>query len=79
VDTDLPFREWRDNWWSGFRSERSAGLLLFPDMVAIMSKPRHRERLNGDYVSSVSSYAQQFFDTLREVTHAGPFWDPAPQ
>jgi hypothetical protein len=65
--------------WSGFSADTAAGILSFPDMVAIMSTPRHRERLNGHYVSSVASYAKQFFDTLRQVTRSSPFWDPAPR
>lgn len=65
--------------WSGFTAERAAGLMPFIDMVAIMSTPRHRERLNGHYVSSVAGYTQQFFDRLREVTRNSPFWDPAPR
>jgi len=63
--------------WSGFKAEKAAGLLSFTDMVAIMGTPRHRERLNGHYVSSVATYAQPFFDRLREVTRNSPFWDPA--
>ena len=65
--------------WSGFKTEKAAGLLSFTDMVAIMSTPRHQERLNGHYVSSVATYAQQFFDRLREVTRNSLFWDPAPR
>lgn len=80
VKSDEPFRsEGHARKWSGFRSERSAGLLPFADVVAIMSTPRHRERLNGHYVSPVASYAQQYSHRLRELTHASPFWDPAPR
>jgi hypothetical protein len=61
------------------RAEKVAGLLSFTDMVAIMGTPRHRERLNGHYVSSVTTYAQPFFDKLRVVTRNSPFWDPAPR
>ena len=46
--------------------------------MAIMSTARHRERLNGHYVSSVATYSSQFTEKIREVTHNNPFWDPAP-
>ncbi len=44
--------------------------------MAIMSTPRHREKLNGHYLSSAAQYAQAFFQRIREVTHGSPFWDP---
>ena len=44
--------------------------------VTIISTPRHRKRLNGHYVSSVATYAQPFFERLREVTRNSPFWGP---
>lgn len=46
--------------------------------MAIMSTSRHRERLNGHYVSSVASYSPEFTARVREVTRNNPFWDPEP-
>jgi hypothetical protein len=46
--------------------------------MAVLATPRHRERLNDHYVSSVASYSPQFAAKLREVTRNNPFWDPAP-
>lgn len=62
--------------WSGFKVEAAAGLLSLDDMMAIMSTPRHRERLSGRYVSTVPTHAPPFFARLREVTRNDPFWDP---
>ncbi len=43
--------------------------------MAIMSTPRHREKLNGRYLSSAPEYAQAFFQRIREVTRGAPFWE----
>jgi hypothetical protein len=65
--------------WSGFRAEAAAGLLSLADAMAIMSTPRHRDRLSGRYVSSAPGYAPVFFDRLRAITRNDPFWDPTPR
>jgi hypothetical protein len=46
--------------------------------MAVMSTARHRERLNGHYVSSVAGYSQQFAAKIKEITRKDPFWDAAP-
>jgi hypothetical protein len=58
--------------------EAEAGFLSLAESMAVMSTARHRERLNGHYVSSVTSYSQQFAAKIKEVTQNNPFWDPAP-
>jgi hypothetical protein len=64
--------------WSGFKAEAEGGLLSLAESMAVMSTSRHRERLNGHYVSSVASYSHQFAAKLKEVTQNNPFWDSAP-
>jgi hypothetical protein len=44
--------------------------------MAIMSTPRHREKLNGHYLSSAPEYAVAFFERIREVTRGSAFWEP---
>ncbi len=44
--------------------------------MAMMSTPRHREKLNGRYLSSAPGYAPEFFDRIRDITHGSPFWEP---
>jgi hypothetical protein len=44
--------------------------------MAMMSTARHREKLNGRYLSSAPEYASAFFDKVREVTRGSPFWEP---
>jgi hypothetical protein len=46
--------------------------------MTVMSTARHRERLNGHYVSSVASYSPLFAAILKEVTQNNPFWDATP-
>jgi hypothetical protein len=62
--------------WSGFREGTEAGIVALPEMMAIMSTPRHRERLNGHYVSSAPGYAAEFLAKVKELTHNAPFWNP---
>ena len=62
--------------WSEFRPEAAGGLLPVADAMAIMSTPRHRDRLSGRYVSSAPAAAPAFFERLRTVTHDNPFWRP---
>jgi len=62
--------------WFGFRAGTEAGIMRLPDMMAIMSTPRHRERLNGHYVSAVPTYTAEFLAKVKAVTHDDPFWNP---
>ena len=67
-------RRWRD-----FTPETAAGIITLAQLTSIMTTPRHRERLNGHYVSSFASYAPGFFENLKRVTNNDPFWDPTPR
>ncbi len=62
--------------WSGFSAASAAGLLPVADAMAVMSTPRHRDRLSGRYVSSAPSSAPAFFERLREISRGDPFWAP---
>ena len=62
--------------WSGFTPGSEDGILTLAQAMAIMSTPRHRDRLNGHYVSSFAEYAAQFLANLREVTGGSPYWLP---
>jgi hypothetical protein len=62
--------------WSGFRAEAAGGLLSVADAMAVMSTPRHRDRLSGHYVSSAPASAPAFFEHLKRITHDSPFWAP---
>ena len=65
--------------WSGFEPGSEAGMLTLADAAAIMSTPRHRDRLSGRYVSSAPELAPRFVERLLEVTNAAAFWDPRPK
>lgn len=54
-------------------------MLTLADAMAIMSTPRHRNRLSGHYVSSVPELAPQFVQRLLDVTNSAAYWDPRPQ
>jgi hypothetical protein len=62
--------------WSGFRADKAGGLLPVADAMAVMSTPRHRDRLSGRYVSSAPASAPGFFARLKDITHDNPFWAP---
>ncbi len=44
--------------------------------MAMMSTARHREKLNGRYLSHAPEYASAFFARIREVTRGSAFWAP---
>ena len=54
--------------WSGFKPETEAGILSLADAIAIMSTPRHRDRLSGHYVSTAPELAPQFLERLLDVS-----------
>ncbi|HWR58318.1 MAG TPA: hypothetical protein VN328_05465 [Thermodesulfovibrionales bacterium] len=65
--------------WSGFGAGTDEAILSLPDIMLILSTPRHRTRLSGNYISSAPDHAPIFFERLREVTGASTFWDPNPR
>jgi hypothetical protein len=62
--------------WSGFQAGSDAGIISLEAAMAIMSTPRHRDRFNGRYVSSLPGYGAPFFARIREVTGGSPYWQP---
>jgi len=62
--------------WSEFEVGTEDGIISLQDGVSLMSTPRHRDRLSGHYVSSVSESAPIFFENIRKVTKNSPFWAP---
>lgn len=62
--------------WAGFRPGTEAGLIALDALMAVMSTPRHREKLNGRYLSGAPEYAAKFFERIREVTQGSAFWEP---
>ena len=63
--------------WSGFKAGTAEAILPVADIMTILGTPRHRARLNGNFVSSSPQYAPLFFQRLKEVTRNASFWDPA--
>jgi len=61
--------------WSEFEAGTEEGIISLQDGASLMSTPRHRDRLNGHYVSSVSESAPIYFDNIRKVTNNSPFWE----
>lgn len=65
--------------WSGFKPGTDSGFLELSAAMAIVSTPRHQDRLSGRYVSSVPDLAPQFLQNLLDVTNNDPYWDPRPK
>lgn len=65
--------------WSGFRAEAAGGLLSLADAMAVMSTPRHRDRLSGHYVSTAAGTTPAFVERLKAISRNDPFWDPTPR
>ncbi|MFZ2445608.1 MAG: hypothetical protein WAW37_04570 [Syntrophobacteraceae bacterium] len=65
--------------WSQFRAGTDEAILPLPDIMALVSTPRHSARLSGNYVSSVPDFGPPFLKRLKEITGNAPFWDPVPR
>jgi len=61
--------------WSQFTPGTEAGMLSLADAMRVMSTPRHRNRLNANYVSSAPDTMPAFVARLLEVSGNSPFWD----
>jgi len=61
--------------WSEFEAGTEEGIISLQDGASLMSTPRHRNRLSGHYVSSVSESASIYFEKIRKVTNNSPFWE----
>ena len=64
--------------WAQFAAGTEAGILSLADAMRIMSTPRHRDRLNGRYVSMLQETVAAFVQRLLEVSGNSPFWDLRP-
>jgi len=64
--------------WSQFKQGTEAGMLSLNDAMRVMSTPRHRNRLNRNYVSTLQATAPEFVARLLEVTDNSSFWDLRP-
>jgi hypothetical protein len=62
--------------WSQFDPGTEDGIISVADGMRIMSTARHRERLNGHYVSSMRDYVSPYFQRVAQVTRNSPFWAP---
>ena len=62
--------------WPEFEVGSEDGIISLQDGAALMSTPRHTERLSGHYVSSAVKAAPAFFEKLRQATNDSPFWAP---
>ena len=63
--------------WSEIVPGTEDGIISVADGMRIMSTQRHRERLNGHYVSSVRDTVAPYFARIAEVTQNSPFWTPS--
>jgi len=64
--------------WPQFQAGTEPGILSLEDAMRIMSTPRHRNRLNPNYVSTVQETVPAFVARLLEVSSNSPFWDLRP-
>jgi hypothetical protein len=64
--------------WSQFKEGTEAGILTLNDALSVMSTPRHRNRLNPNYVSTARETVPAFVARLLEVTGNSPYWDMRP-
>jgi hypothetical protein len=64
--------------WSQFKAGAEAGILTLANAMRVMSTPRHRTRLNPDYVSRLPETVPPFVQRLLEVSDNSPFWDLRP-
>lgn len=64
--------------WSQFKPGTEAGILSLADALKVMSTPRHRNRLNANYVATLPETVPAFVARLLEVSGNSPFWDLRP-
>jgi hypothetical protein len=60
--------------WVGFREEAAGGLLPLETLMAMHEGPRHREILNGHYISSFQDFTRDYIKRVNAVTDDNPFW-----
>ncbi len=62
--------------WSGFQAGTEEAILSVFDIMAILSTPRHSEKLNGHYTSTCADYVNEFIENVKKVTKNVAFWKP---
>ncbi len=65
--------------WSEFKPGTEEAILPISAILAFLSTPRHRAKLDPHYVSSAPDYAPLFVERLMEVTDNAKFWNPMPE
>ncbi len=60
--------------WEGFRKEADGGLLPLEAILAMHEGPRHREILNGHYISDFKKFTADYNKRVNIVTKDHPFW-----
>ena len=60
--------------WEGFDAEMEGGLLPLADITAMHEGPRHREILNGRYISNFKDYTLDYIERVKTITGDHPFW-----
>ena len=64
--------------WPEFKRGTEDGILPIAVCADLLSTPRHRDRLNPQYVSTAPDTTATFLAHLFEVTDGSPYWNPEP-
>lgn len=64
--------------WSEFKADTEDGILPLTVAADLLSTPRHRDRLNPQYISTAPETTATFLAHLSELTDGSPYWDPKP-
>ena len=60
--------------WEGFNKEAEAGLLPLETIMAMHLGPRHRDLLNGHYITNFKDYTLDYNERVKRATQDNPFW-----
>jgi hypothetical protein len=60
--------------WHGFRKAATAGLLPLETLLKMHEGPRHREMLNGHYISNFQDFTRDYLNRVNVVMNDHPFW-----
>jgi hypothetical protein len=62
--------------WLEFKPGTEDGILSLTIAADLMSTPRHRDRLNPQYVSNAADAAATFLAHRSKLTSGSPYWNP---
>ena len=62
--------------WSEFKPGTEDGILPLTVAADMLSTPRHRDRLNPQYVSNAAKAAATFLEHRSKLTSGSPYWNP---